>query len=83
MLCTAAEAEVQILNFNSKVAFYYGSENRATNKRDAQKVAAALMRFRGASLRLTRLDRHRNPHIRNRLQVNDLIQEVKLCQKCI
>jgi hypothetical protein len=59
----------------------YGSENWFINKRDAQKLEAAQMRFLRPLFGLTRLDRQRNPDIRNRLKVDNLIEDIKLYQK--
>jgi hypothetical protein len=47
-----------------------------------QKLEAAQMRFLRPLLGLTRLDRQRNPDIRNRLKVNSVVEDIiKLYQK--
>jgi hypothetical protein len=45
------------------------------NKRDAQIIEAAQMRFLRPVLGLTRLERQRNPEIRNRLKVDYTVEE--------
>jgi hypothetical protein len=59
-------------DITSKAALSYGSENWIISKRDAQKLEAAQTRFLGPLLGLTRLDRHRNPDIRDGSEVNNL-----------
>jgi hypothetical protein len=39
------------------------------------------MRFLRPLLRLTRLDHQKNPDIRNRLKVNNIVEDIKLYQK--
>jgi hypothetical protein len=51
-----------------------------TNKRDAQKLETAQMRFLRPVLGLTILDRQRNPDIRNRLKANKIVEDIKLYQ---
>jgi hypothetical protein len=67
------ETQLRIHDITSKAALCYGSENWNINKRDAQKLEAAQMRFLRPLLGLTRQDRQRNPDIRNRLKVNNPI----------
>jgi hypothetical protein len=59
----------------------YVSENWAINKRDAQKLEAVQMRFLRPLLALTRLDRQRNPDIRTRLKVDNIVEDIELNQK--
>jgi hypothetical protein len=54
----------------------YGSEVWTTNKRDAQKLEAAQMRFLRLLLGLTRLDRQRNSDICNRLKVDNILEDI-------
>jgi hypothetical protein len=49
--------------------------------RDAQKLEAAQMRFLKPLLGRTRFDRQRNPYIRNRLKVYNILEGIKLYQK--
>jgi hypothetical protein len=65
----------------SKESMCYGSEKWIKNKRDAQKLEAAHMRFLRPLLGLTRLDRQRNPDMRNRLKVDNIAEDIKLYQK--
>jgi hypothetical protein len=59
----------------------YGGEKWIINKRDAQKLEAAQMRFLRPLLGLTRLDRQRNPDMRNTLKVDNIAEDIKLYQK--
>jgi hypothetical protein len=60
---------------------HYGRENWIINKRDAQKLEAAQMRFLRPLLGLTRLDRQRNPEIRNSLKVDNIVEDIKQYQR--
>jgi hypothetical protein len=62
------------------MALCYGSECWIINRRDAQKLEAAKMRFLKPLLGLTRFDRQRTPDIRNGLEVNSLRENVKVYQ---
>lgn len=53
----------------------------AGNKRDAQELEEAVMRFLRQLLDLTQLDRQRNREMSNRLKVNDLSADIKLYRK--
>jgi hypothetical protein len=68
------DTKLRLNNITSKADLCYGSENWIINKRDAQKLEAAQMRFLRPLLGLTRLDRHRNPDICNRLKVDSLVE---------
>jgi hypothetical protein len=57
------------------------AENWIINEGDAQKLEAAQMRLLRPLLELTRLDRQRNPDIRNRLKVKNLVEDMKLYHK--
>jgi hypothetical protein len=61
-------------NITSKAALCYGSEVWIINKRNAQKLEAAQMRFLRPLLGLTRLYRQRNSDIRNRLKVDNILK---------
>jgi len=65
----------------SKAGLCYGSENWIINKREAQKLEAAQMRFFSPLLGLTRLDRQSIPNIRNTLKMDSLVEDIKLYQK--
>jgi len=77
--CKANLISVSTAILRSNWALY--SENCIINKRDAQKLEAAQMRFLRPLLGLTRLDRQRNPDICNRLKVDNLVEDIKLYQK--
>jgi hypothetical protein len=68
------DTKLRLHNITSKASLCYGSENCIINKRDAQKLEAAQMRFLRPLLGLIRLDRHRNPEIRNSLKVDNIKQ---------
>jgi hypothetical protein len=68
-------------NITSKASLCRGSENLVINKGDAQKLEAAQMRFLRPLLGLTRLDRQRNPDIRNRVKVDNIVEDIKQYQK--
>lgn len=51
------------------------------NKTVVQKPEALEIKFLRLFFRLTKLDRQRNPDIRNRLKVNNLIEDIELYQK--
>jgi hypothetical protein len=73
--------KLRLHNITSKASLCYGSEDWILYKRDAQKLEAAQMRFLRPLLGLTILDRQRNPDIRNRLKVNNIVEDIKLYQK--
>jgi hypothetical protein len=66
------DTKLRLHNITSKASLGYGSENWIINKRDAQKLEAAQMRF----LRLKRPDRQRSPDIRNTLKVNNIVGDI-------
>jgi hypothetical protein len=68
-------------NITSKAGLCYGSENWIISKRDAQQLDTAHMRFMRPSLGLTRLNHQRNSDIRNRLKVDNIVEDIKLYQK--
>jgi hypothetical protein len=70
------DTKLRIHNTTSKAALWYGSEVWIINKRDAQKLEAAQMRFLIPLLGLTRLDRQRNSDIRNRLKVENILEDI-------
>jgi hypothetical protein len=59
------DPKLRLHNITSKTSLCYGSENWTISKRDAQKLEAAQIRYLRPLLGLTRLDRQRNPDIRN------------------
>jgi hypothetical protein len=65
----------------SKAGLCCGSENWIINKRDAQKLEAAQMRFLGPLLELTRLDRERNSDIPKRLKTDNFSRRHKILPK--
>jgi hypothetical protein len=72
------EIELRLHNITSKASLYYDSENWIINKGHAQKLQAAQIRFLRPLLGLTRLDCHRNPDIRNRLKVDNIVEDKKI-----
>jgi hypothetical protein len=77
----ATDTKLQLHNITSEAGLCYGSEKWIINKRDAQKLEAAQMSFLRPSLGLTRLHLQRNPVIRNRLKVDNLVEDVKSYQR--
>jgi hypothetical protein len=75
------DTKLRLHNITCYASLCYGSEICIINKREAQKLEAAQMRFLRPLLGLTRLDRQRNPDIRNRLKVNNIVDYIKLYQK--
>jgi hypothetical protein len=75
------DTKLRLHNITSKASLCYGSENWTINKRDAQKLEAAQMRFLRPLLGLTRLDRQRNPEIRNSLKVDNIVEDIKQYQR--
>jgi hypothetical protein len=73
--------KLRLHNITSKAGSCYGNENWITNKKEAQKLEAAQMRFLRPLFGLTKLDRQRNPDIRNRLRVDNAVEDIKLYQK--
>jgi hypothetical protein len=69
--------KLRLHNITSKASLWYGSENWIINKRNSQKLEAAQMRFLKPLLGLTRLDRQRNPEIRNSLKVDNIVEDIK------
>jgi hypothetical protein len=67
------DTKLRIHNITSKAALCYGSEAWIINKRDAQKLEVAQLRFLRPLLGLTRLDRQRISDIRNRLKVDNIL----------
>jgi hypothetical protein len=76
----STETKLRLHNICSKPAFY-GSEAWVINKRDAQKLEAAQMRFLRPLLGCTRLDHQRNSDIRQKLEVDNIVEDIKLYQK--
>jgi hypothetical protein len=75
------DTKLRIHNITSKAALCYGSKVWTINKRDSQKLEAAQMRFLTPLLDLTRLNRQRNSHIRNRLKVDNISEDIISYQK--
>jgi hypothetical protein len=75
------DTKLRIHNITSKAVLYYGSEVWTINKRDAQNLEAAQMRFLRPLLGLTRLDRRRNSDIHNRLKVDNILEDIISYQK--
>jgi hypothetical protein len=71
------DTKLRLHNITSKASLCYGSETWTINNRDAQKLEAAQMRFLRPLLGLTRLDRQRNPEIRNNLKVDNIVEDIK------
>jgi hypothetical protein len=76
----STETILRLHNIYSKPAFFYGSETWVINKRDAQKLEAAQMRFVRSLLGFTRLDQ-RNSDIHKKLEVGNIVEDIKLYQK--
>jgi hypothetical protein len=72
-------------DFNAKVgreALKYGSETWVVlNERDKQCLEVAQMRFLRPLLVYTKLDRQRNVDIRERLKVQNIVEEILTYQK--
>jgi hypothetical protein len=77
----ATDTKLRLHTNTSKARLCYGSENWIINKRDTPKLEAAQMRFFRSLVGLKRLDRQRNPDIRNRLKVHGIVEGTKLYQK--
>jgi hypothetical protein len=71
----ATDTKLRLHNITSKASLCYGSEKWTIQKRDAQNLEAAQMRFLRPLLGLTRLGRQRNPDISNRLNVDNIEQD--------
>jgi hypothetical protein len=69
----STETKLRLHNICSKPAPFYGSE--AWVIRDAQKLEAAQMRFLRPLLGFTRLDHQRNSDIRQKLEVDNIIED--------
>jgi hypothetical protein len=69
------DIKLQLCNITLKASLCYGSENWVIYKIDAQKLEAAQMRFLRPLLGLTRLDCQRNPDIRSRLKVDNMVED--------
>jgi hypothetical protein len=75
------DTKLRLHNITSKTSLCYGSETWTINKRDAQKLEAAQMRFLRPLLGLTRLDSQRNLEIRNSLKVDNIVEDIKQYQR--
>jgi hypothetical protein len=73
--------KLRIHNTTSKAALCYGSEVCIISKRNAQKLEAAQIIFLRPLLGLTSLDRQRNSDIRNRLKVDNILEDIISYQK--
>jgi hypothetical protein len=73
--------KLRLHNITSKASLCYSSETWTINKRDAQKLEAAQMRFLRPLLGLTRLDNQRNLEIRNSLKVDNIVEDIKQYQR--
>jgi hypothetical protein len=78
---TTTDTKLRLHNITSKASLCYGSENWIINKRDAQKLEAAQIRFLRQLLGLTRLDDQRNPEICNGLKMDKIVEDIKLYQR--
>jgi hypothetical protein len=67
------ETKLWTRNIIAKVALCYDSKNWVINKRNAWQLEAAQMRILRPLFGLRSLGRQRNPDIRNRLKVKNLI----------
>jgi hypothetical protein len=65
------DTKLRLHNITSKASLCFRSENWIINRRDAQKLEAARIRFLRPLLRHTRLDRPRN----------STVEDIQLCQK--
>jgi hypothetical protein len=75
------ETKLRFHNITSKSSLSYGSEIRILNRRDTGKPEAAQMRFLRPLLGFTRLDHQRNADIREKLQVLNIVEEIKKYQQ--
>jgi hypothetical protein len=75
------DTKLPLHNITSKASLCYGSENWIINKRDAQKPEAAQVTFLRPLLGLTRVDRQRNPDIRNSLKVDNIVEDIRQYQR--
>jgi hypothetical protein len=60
-----------------------GSENWIINEKDAQKLEATQMRFLRPLLGLTRLDCQKTPDIRNRLKVDNIVEDKTVLKEMV
>jgi hypothetical protein len=77
----STETKLRLHNICSKPALFYCSEAWVINKRDAQKLQAAQMRFLRPLLGFTRLDHQRNSDIRQKLEVDNIVEDIKFSRR--
>jgi hypothetical protein len=69
----ATDPKLRLNNITYEASFFYCSEKCIINKKDAQKLEAAQMKFLRPLLGITRLD----CHIHNRLKVDNIVEDIK------
>jgi hypothetical protein len=77
----STETKLGIHNIISKATLRYGSELWIMNRKDQKQLGAAQMRFLRPLLDLTRRDRQRNIDVRNKLNQDDIVDEIRNYQQ--
>jgi hypothetical protein len=74
------DTKLQLHNITCKAGLCYSSENWILNNRGIH-TGSCTYESLETLLGLTRLDRQRKPDIRNRLKVDNLVEDIKLSTK--
>ena len=75
------ETKLRIHNFTAIAALKFGSEAWVLKKREEQRLEAAQMKFLRHLLGITKLDKEKNPYIREKTGAQNIVEEIKQYQK--
>ena len=75
------ETKLRIHNITAKAAFKFGSEAWVLRKREEQLLEAAQMKFLRHLLGITKLDKEKNPCIRQKMGLQNIVKEIKQYQE--
>jgi hypothetical protein len=68
---------IRIHNITAKAALKFGSESWVLKKREEQRLEAAQMKFLRHLLGITKLNKEKNQHIRERTGAQNTVKEMK------
>jgi len=75
------ETKLKIHNITAKAALKFGSEVWVLKKREKQHLEAAQMKFLRHLLGITKLDKEKNQHIREKTRAQNIVKEIKQYQE--
>jgi len=75
------ETKLRILNIIAKAALKFGSETWVLKKSEEQRLEAAQKKYLRHLLGITKLDKEKNQCIREKTGAQNILKEIKQCQK--